>query len=99
MQFTRSLVVTHSLIIQLSEELGAGSDVPPCIGCAAHHGVRDQQYKTIYWYNEGVDIEGSRGGGQDKEWELFDTKEDPLKLFNVYNEPKYQYGMVHSWVC
>ena len=32
---------------------------------------------------------GTNHGGEDKEWELFDCKKDPLELFNVYNEPAY----------
>ncbi|KIY01120.1 uncharacterized protein Z520_02672 [Fonsecaea multimorphosa CBS 102226] len=56
----------------------------------AHYGCRDQRYKLIYWYNEGFDIEGTREGGQDKEWELFDTDQDPLELFNVYADPHYR---------
>lgn len=56
----------------------------------AHYGVRDKRYKLIYWYNEGFGIEGTREGGQEKEWELFDCQEDPLELFNVYYEPQYR---------
>jgi hypothetical protein len=56
-------------------------DAPDVIReASAHHGVRNQRCKSIYWYYEGVDIEGTRGGGQHKEWELFDTKEDPLEI-------------------
>ncbi|KAL4938162.1 hypothetical protein BDV06DRAFT_226269 [Aspergillus oleicola] len=55
----------------------------------AHYGVRDQRYKLIFWYNEGLELEGTRPGGQDKEWELFDCDEDPLELFNCYHDPKY----------
>lgn len=55
----------------------------------AHYGVRDQRYKLIYWYNEDLGMEGARPGGEEKEWELFDCQEDPLKLFNCYNDPKY----------
>lgn len=55
----------------------------------AHYGVRDQRYKLIYWYNEGFGIEGTSTGGQPKEWELFDCKEDPLELFNRYHDPNY----------
>ncbi|KAF4971477.1 hypothetical protein FSARC_1705 [Fusarium sarcochroum] len=55
----------------------------------AHYGVRDQRYKLIYWYNEDFGIEGTRKGGQKKEWELFDCQEDPLELFNCYNDSKY----------
>lgn len=56
----------------------------------AHYGVRDQRYKLIYWYNEDFGIEGTQAGGQEKEWELFDCREDPLELFNCYHDPKYK---------
>lgn len=55
----------------------------------AHYGIRDQRYKLIYWYNEGFDMPGAGAGGQEREWELFDCLEDPLELFNVWNESKY----------
>ncbi|CEF71861.1 unnamed protein product [Fusarium graminearum] len=55
----------------------------------AHYGVRDQRYKLIYWYNEGFGLEGTREGGQEREWELFDCQEDPLELFNCYKDPEY----------
>lgn len=56
----------------------------------AHYGCRDQRYKLIYWYNEPLDVEGANPGDADhKEWELFDCEEDPLELFNVYHEAKY----------
>ena len=56
----------------------------------AHYGVRDQRYKLIYWYNEDLGVEGTRPGGQEKEWELFDCDEDPLELFNCYYELRYK---------
>ncbi|PPJ50994.1 hypothetical protein CBER1_06837 [Cercospora berteroae] len=55
----------------------------------AHYGVRDERWKLIYWYNLGLINTGTQAGGEDQEWELFDTQEDPLELFNVYNEPGY----------
>ena len=55
----------------------------------AHYGVRDQRYKLIYWYNEGYELAGTREGGQNREWELFDLDNDPLELFNLYNDPSY----------
>ncbi|KAH7083869.1 alkaline-phosphatase-like protein [Paraphoma chrysanthemicola] len=56
----------------------------------AHYGVRDQRYKLIYWYNEDFGLEGARpADAEHKEWELFDCREDPLELFNVYGEPAY----------
>ncbi|KAL2817206.1 alkaline-phosphatase-like protein [Aspergillus granulosus] len=56
----------------------------------AHYGVRDQRYKLIYWYNEDFGLEGTRPGGEEKEWELFDCEEDPLELFNCFNETRYK---------
>lgn len=56
----------------------------------AHYGCRDQRYKLIYWYNETLGVEGAHPADADhKEWELFDSAEDPLELFNVFHEPKY----------
>lgn len=57
----------------------------------AHYGIRNHRYKLIYWYNEDLGVEGARPGAEDeKEWELFDCQEDPLELFNVYHESRYQ---------
>ncbi|EXJ74018.1 uncharacterized protein A1O5_02312 [Cladophialophora psammophila CBS 110553] len=59
----------------------------------AHYGVRNQRYKLIYWYNEDFGVSGARPsppGDEDKEWELFDCDMDPLELFNVYHDPRYQ---------
>ena len=55
----------------------------------AHYGIRDRRYKLIYWYNEDFGLEGTRPGGQEKEWELFDCERDPLELLNVYGEEGY----------
>lgn len=57
----------------------------------AHYGVRDHRYKLIYWYNDDLDVEGARPGGEKcREWELFDCQEDPLELFNCYSDPKHR---------
>lgn len=55
----------------------------------AHYGIRNHRYKLIYWYNEGFGLPGTRAGGQQREWELFDCEEDPLELFNCWAEPAY----------
>jgi arylsulfatase A-like enzyme len=44
---------------------------------AAHYGVRTDRYKLIRFYSEV------------KAWELYDLKEDPHELHNVYADPKY----------
>lgn len=56
----------------------------------AHYGCRNKRYKIIFWYNEGLDQPGTRPGGEEQEWELFDCQEDPLELFNVWTEPSYR---------
>lgn len=58
----------------------------------AYYGVRDQRYKLIFWYNQSLGVPGARPpleGEDEQEWELFDCVEDPLELFNVYDEPKF----------
>ena len=55
----------------------------------SHYGIRNQRYKLIYWYNEGYNLPGTNHGGEDREWELFDCIEDPLELFNLYNDDQY----------
>ena len=42
-----------------------------------HYGVRNDRYKLIHFYN---DID---------KWELYDLKEDPQELHNVYDDPSY----------
>lgn len=61
----------------------------------AHYGVRNHRYKLIYWYNDDLDVEGARPGGEEcREWELFDCQEDPLELFNCYSDLKYSEAVV-----
>jgi arylsulfatase A-like enzyme len=47
-------------------------------GVASHYGVRTDRYKLIHFYDP-VD-----------QWELYDLKEDPLELINLYDNPQYQ---------
>lgn len=43
-----------------------------------HYGISTDRYKLIHFY---YDID---------EWELFDLKNDPMEMKNVYNDPKYK---------
>ncbi|QNL51683.1 sulfatase [Olivibacter sp. SDN3] len=43
-----------------------------------HYGIRTDRYKLIHFY---YDVD---------EWELYDLKEDPQELRNVYDDPSYQ---------
>ena len=36
-----------------------------------HYGVKGERYKLMYFY-------------QDKEWELYDLKNDPMEMHNIY---------------
>ncbi|KAL3426596.1 mucin-desulfating sulfatase (n-acetylglucosamine-6-sulfatase) [Phlyctema vagabunda] len=55
----------------------------------AHYGIRNQRYKIIFWYNKGYGLPGTKPGGEDQEWELFDCDNDPLELLNVYKDISY----------
>ncbi len=44
-----------------------------------HYGLRTERYKLVHFYGHDVD-----------EWELFDLKEDPMELHNVYGEPRME---------
>lgn len=52
-------------------------------------GERNQKYRTIYWYNKSFGLPGTRPGGEEPEWELFDCEADPLELLNIYHDPEH----------
>ena len=56
----------------------------------AHYGIRTKEFKLIYWYNDGYNIEGTMTGDEPPEWELFDLKADPQELYNCYHDAGYQ---------
>ncbi len=54
----------------------------------AHYGIRTQRYKLIYFYGKALGM----AGAVDKEvsppeWELYDLKNDPMEMKNIYNDP------------
>jgi arylsulfatase A-like enzyme len=46
-------------------------------GLTAHYGIRTERYKLIHFYDPG------------NSWELYDLKEDPGEMHNLYNDPAY----------
>ena len=43
-----------------------------------HYGIRTDSFKLIHYYSEG------------KEWEMFDLKNDPQEMNNIYNSPDFK---------
>ena len=56
----------------------------------AHYGWRDQSYKLIYFYNDGMGIAGTGASTYPSEWELYDLQQDPDELRNVFHDPGYR---------
>ena len=56
---------------------------------AAHFGVRTKRYKLIYYYGKLLNARGAKKRETPPEWELFDLKNDPKEMNNVYGHPAY----------
>lgn len=56
----------------------------------AHHGVRTDRYKLVYYYADGMDLPNTGNMTHPPEWELFDLEADPAEQKNVYNDPRYR---------
>ena len=55
----------------------------------AHYGVRTLDHKLIYYYADALDQPGAIDDPKEPEWELFDLKQDPMELNNVYDDSAY----------
>lgn len=55
----------------------------------AHYGIRTHDYKLIYYYADALGQEGAIDETYEPEWELFDLRQDPHELNNVYHDPAY----------
>ncbi|MCK4921037.1 MAG: sulfatase [Bacteroidales bacterium] len=61
-----------------------GSNVP------AHYGIRTKEYKLIFFYGSGLGLNGTNDDWKTPvSWELYDLKNDPYEVNNVYNDPDY----------
>lgn len=61
----------------------------PAHGVWAHYGVRSRTHKLIYYYSDGLGLEGTSAQTHAPEWELFDLVNDPEELHNRYHDPDF----------
>lgn len=55
----------------------------------AHIGIRNHQYKLIFFYGNRLDMTGSEEAINTPAWEFYDLKTDPRENRNAYNDPAY----------
>ena len=58
-------------------------------GRPAHYGVRTQNHKLIFFYGLPLGKTGTYSVPTTPGWELYDLKNDPYELQNVYQDPRY----------
>lgn len=52
-----------------------------------HYGIRDKRYKLIHFYPSSLDGVADKNGTDDIDcWELYDLKNDPSELHNIYGK-------------
>ena len=61
----------------------AHHDVP------AHYGVRTKDFKLIFFYGLPLDAPGAKHARTRPGWELYDLRDDPGEMHNVYGRPAY----------
>lgn len=55
----------------------------------AHFGIRTKEWKLIFFY--GADEKGEKGNGRTPPgWELYNVKNDPKEMNNLYGNPEYK---------
>ena len=59
----------------------------------AHYGIRTDRYKLIFWYGDALGKTGTNAWTPTEKishpiWELYDLKNDPNEMNNIYNDPK-----------
>jgi len=53
----------------------------------AHYGIRTERYKLVYYYALPLGMKGANKTALEPEWELYDLKNDPSEMRNIYNDP------------
>ncbi len=55
----------------------------------AHYGLRTREWKLIYYYGKPLGMRGANEPPTEPDWELFDLKNDPREMKNLYHDPAY----------
>ena len=55
----------------------------------AHYGIRTKDYKLIFFYGLPLDARGALKTPTQPGWELYDLRNDPHEMTNVYEDPAY----------
>lgn len=55
----------------------------------AHYGLRTERWKLIYYYGKPLGMSGAEPPDTEPDWELFDIRNDPREMHNLYHDPKY----------
>jgi len=61
----------------------------------AHYGLRTGRWKLIYYYGKPLGMAGAEPPDTQPDWELFDVRNDPREMHNLYHDPKYA-GLVQK---
>ncbi len=56
----------------------------------AHYGIRNKQYKLIYYYGKPLGMKGALPPDTAPEWEMYDVQKDPREMHNIYGDPAYR---------
>jgi len=56
----------------------------------ANLGIRTERYKLIFYYGAPLNMKGAKLPCYPPVWELYDLKEDPMEMKNLYSNPKYK---------
>ena len=56
----------------------------------AHFGIRTKRYKLIFYYGLNLDTKSYGDPDSKSAWELYDLKNDPHEMNNVYHNPEYE---------
>ena len=55
----------------------------------AHYGIRTDRWKLLFYYGLPLDAAGAVNEVSPAGWELYDMKNDPFELKNLYPDPRY----------